>query len=371
MERPIVLVYKGHLIYVDQGETSIELESVGYLRQSGFCGELVSKSKLTSKLHWDIEYVNLCVDDRTGIDTLFVLALCQSRSAIKQFCIIQGNWRGSDVFSHISNSNTKSTREPSVELMPLLEFKCDTDVSKSSFCALTHGPRALIVGQNKILLFGRKTKEWNIVQKNEFSILDTDIAQYDLLNTTSTDASASSSTSSDSQRHIQIESKILSVISEQDWIVALLLISKKTTSASLVAIALERNAKSGEFSCRGLCTLDFLPQVYAPKVSTVTIQACRRTVVADQSHSYENVCTVGLNDGYVMTFASGMMQTCVTPWTHIDALYPAFAVTEVLPFNDVLICHMDTKDCFVVNGTTSKVSTVFFNLQLLTLRCLN
>ena len=347
MERPIVLVYKGRLIYVCQDETSIELESVGFDRQSGFSGDTVSKSKLTSKLHWDIEDVKPCVDDRTGLNTLFILASCKSESDSKRFCIIQVNWRSRDVFSHVS----KSARESSVELMPFLELKCTTDVSESAFCALTCGPRAVLVGQNKIWLFGRKAKEWNVVQSSEFMIVEKDIAHHDLQNTTS-------SARSDNQRHNQIESKILSLASEEDWVVALLLISNKSCT-SVVAIALERNAGSDEFNKKTLRTRDFLPQEYASKVSTVTIQACRRSVAADQSCLYENVCAVGLNDGYAMLFVNGMPQTCATPWMQSGAVYPAFAATEVLSFNDdVLVCHTDTKDCFVINGTTNKVSIV-------------
>ena len=339
----MVVVYKGRLVYVCEEGTSVELECLGFHRQAGFNSEPVSK--LTSKLHWNIEDVKPCTDDRTGLDTLFVLACCKSGSAAKRFCIIQADWRGSDVFSHISTSS--SAHKSSFELMPFLEFKCTIDVSESSFCTLTYGPRAVLVGKNRIWLFGRKAKELNIVQSSGFTILDdeSDIAQ-----------STTSSPSSDSQGHNQMESKILSVISEHDWIVGLLLISKKRCTA-VVAISLERNAESGEFERKSLCTRDFLPQEYASKVSTVTVQACRRTVGADKSCVYENLCAVGLNDGYVMLFVNGILQTCVTPWVHIGAVYPAFAVTEVLSLNNILICHTNTKDCFVINSGMNKVST--------------
>ncbi|KAL8615749.1 hypothetical protein ACOMHN_040244 [Nucella lapillus] len=76
----------------------------------------------------------------------------------------------------------------------------------------------------------------------------------------------------------------------------------------------------------------------------------------DEVPVFRNTCTIGLTDGYVITLADGVIQTCVTPWTHVDSVYPAFGVTDLLKFSsDIGICLTDTKHCFVIDETAKQV----------------
>ena len=337
-----ILAYRDQLVCAFKNNAPNLLRSYKYdPKRAAFIDQLASKTELATKQQWHIEDMKIVTDDWSGITTPFILASDSSQShntSEKRFCVFRAT-TGSNVLNLSSKNHTSS----SVKLVTFFEFSCTLPMTTSYFCSFAYGPRVLIVYNNRLRTFAK-----NFLEKN------TETSEYTICDTLPPEAPGSAESKMDCE--FQMNSKILSVVSEQTWIVTLLLVSGKDFS-SIVVIALEQTDKSSNFERITLNTRDFLPQEYAPKVSSLTVHTCHRTETKKNLFKYNSACAVGLNDGYVMVFVSGVMQVCVTSWTFIDAGYPGSSVIELTWFSaDVVICHTDTKDCFVVNRSANKVS---------------
>ncbi|XP_076452396.1 uncharacterized protein LOC143288027 [Babylonia areolata] len=350
MEKSVALVHKGSLVFMHQGETSIELESYKFLDQTDFRSELVSKSTVASKLHWRIKDAKNIIDNRSGIEAPVILVSYDDKSVSgKRFCVIQTKWSGSCVTSH-KNDRENESRGKSVHLVPLMEFTYPSSLSNTFSCSLLHGPRVLTVSHSVLLLFSLKSNVdsngKNTVYKYQFSVCDAEDNR--------------------GAGNGRLESTILCVASEENWIVTVLQVKEAEgkSNTSIVTVAIEKHSQNGEFMKNTLKTRDFLPPEYAPKVSSAVIHHCQRTETVNRVPVYKNKCAVGLNDGYVITLDCGVVQTCVTLWTHIDAVYPAFGVTSLQKFHsNILICLTDTKHCFIVDETTKQVKHHWDNVD--------
>lgn len=342
MDKQLFVYSRGHLLYINSDDISIRLKAFVCERRQGL--SICTQSQLNSRVPWRILKSEICIDQTTGENLLFVL-MSIDQFQDKRFCLVRVSDRDG-----VYSTNRKT---------PTFHITCENvfQAARSEHLnvrqinvVLTYGPSVLFAVQNQLILHYFKTTG-DAMEHTVFSLPC---------------CKKGENNCSDA-----MDSTILAHKSEENWILMVILLtlehSDETNAGdalkTTVVVSLERNECNDMYLNRILETQQFFPVEYVTKLTAVEIKSCEKSYEHERNQSvsvhYNNSCILGLNDGYILLFVNGCLNSCIQleSGNPNHCHVPALVVEQFICFdNSLLICYTILKECYVVSWIKNKVN---------------